>query len=384
MKNYKIIIIPMILITILIIIIVANLLLINKKKVREDENPVNIPSLSVVKLQNKNLFFTIDYHIGKFVDNKKIDINNFESKEIYVIDKSTNITAFVFGITKIGMVHSNVYLIVNIDNENDTYAILASSKQEFYNAKNDIVDEKYKQDIYIEKNDYNEFINGKLSDFEVLKKYFDDYKYNAINNPEMAFNMIDASYRKAKFNNDLEQYKSYVQKNINSLQDANILKHGVIKENGYLKYNFVDNYDNYYQLTETGIYEYTIILDNYTLQTAEQKAQYNKLTDEEKALSNMDKIMKLIDEKDYSTVYNYLNTDFKNTNFPTIEVFTKYIQENFFENNKVGIISTRSEGNVFMLSVPYKESLSSAAETRTKTFIMKLGEGTDFEISFEI
>jgi hypothetical protein len=37
-----------------------------------------------------------------------------------------------------------------------------------------------------------------------------------------------------------------------------------------------------------------------------------------------------------------------------------------------------------MLSVPYKESLSSAADEKTKTFIMKLNEGTNFEISFEV
>lgn len=403
--NYKKILIPIIILVICIILVTLALLFITNKKKMDQENPLTLPFEDIEEITNKTLFLQIEQHIKTYIDyiirnnivavneiskNKSLEIDAnklytvYRADEMYAINKIDNLTVFVKELARGTQIQDEYYLIMNIDYKNNTYQIIVSDKQEFENAKNNIVDEKYKENIYIKKNDYNEYVNGTFTDFQVLKKYFDDYKFNAINNPELAFSMIDASYRKAKFNNDLEQYKAYVQKNINSLQDANILKHGVTRENGYFKYSFVDNFDNYYELTETGIYEYAIILDNYTLQTSEQKAEYNRLTDEEKALSNIDKVMKLIDEKDYNTVYRYLNTDFKNTNFPTIEAFTKYMQENFFENNKVGQISIKSEGNVFILSVPYKESLSSAAERRTKTFIIKLGEGTDFEISFEI
>ena len=50
----------------------------------------------------------------------------------------------------------------------------------------------------------------------------------------------------------------------------------------------------------------------------------------------------------------------------------------------MGKIGTRKEVNIYLLKVPYKERLSSVAEEGEKTFMMKLGEGTNFEISFEI
>lgn len=230
----------------------------------------------------------------------------------------------------------------------------------------------------------NEVTNSNITDFELLRKYFEDYKYKAINNPELAFNLLNKEYREKKFNNDVNLYKQYIQKNIDRFQDANIVKHGVINEGDAKRYIFIDNYNNYYELEETGNYEYTIILDNYTLETNELKQKYSKLSEEEKAISNMDKVMKLINTKDYATVYQYLNQSFKETNFPNIELFEKYIKETFFDNNIVGNIKIRKEENVYILSVPYKESLSTAAEEREKIFLMLLKEGTNFELSFEV
>lgn len=230
----------------------------------------------------------------------------------------------------------------------------------------------------------NEVTNSNITDFELLRKYFEDYKYKAINNPELAFNLLNKEYREKKFNNDVNLYKQYIQKNIDRFQDANIVKHGVINEGNAKRYIFIDNYNNYYELEETGNYEYTIILDNYTLETNELKEKYYRLSDEEKAISNIDKVMKLINTKDYATVYQYLNQSFKKTNFPNIELFEKYMQETFFDNNIVGNIRIRKEENVYILSVPYKESLSTAAEEKTKIFMVRLKEGTNFELSFEM
>lgn len=230
----------------------------------------------------------------------------------------------------------------------------------------------------------NEVVESNITDFEILKLYFEDYKYKAINNPDLAFNLLNKEYREKKFNNDVNLYKQYIQKNIDRFQDANIIKHGVINEGNAKRYIFIDNYNNYYELEETGNYEYTIILDNYTLETNELKQKYSKLSDEEKAISNIDKVMKLINTKDYATVYQYLNQSFKETNFQNVELFEKYIKETFFDNNIVGNIKIRKEENVYILSVPYKESLSTAAEEREKIFLMLLKEGTNFELSFEM
>lgn len=404
MDKKSVILVFMIIVTIIIIVVSTVLLLfinMQKNTINNNKNElITFLTEKVRRVENRDQFFNIGNHIKKYMDYRKqndtqaiqaiskeevINIDNFQAKEMYLLNKITNYTVYVYGVTKQANVQNDYYMVVNLDYTNYTFSISASSKQEFENAKNNMVKGQYKEDIVIQKNKYNDIVLGEtVDDFEVLKIYFDDYKFKAIYYPEEAFELIDVTYKKEKFNNDLEQFKAYIQNNRNTLQDANIVKHGVTKENGITKYIFVDNYNQYYELKETGIYQYTIILDNYTIQSNEQLQKYNRLTNEEKALSNIDKVMKLIDEKDYNTIYNYLNQDFKNTNFPTIESFTKYMKETFFENNIVGRIEVKQEGNIFILNVPYKESLSTAAEDMEKTFMMKLTEGMNFELSFEI
>lgn len=406
MEQYKKILIVITIIVICIICLTVALLMLQKKEVIKEDNPPTLAFVNVEKLQNKTLFFQINDYIKTYV-NYAIENNNtainalspnsselkingtkkyvtYTPSEMYVLDKINNITVFIKEFARERQIQDEYYFIINMDYSNNTYEIIISSKQEFDNAKNNTIKDTYKKDILIQENTYNKIKKGAVSDFQVLKEYFDDYKFKAIYYPEEAFTLIDETYKKEKFHNNIEEYKTYIQNNKDTLQDANIVKHGVTREGNYIKYTFVDNFNNYYELKETGIYEYTILLDNYTVTSDEQMQKYNKLTDEQKALSNIDKVMKLIDQKDYSTIYNYLNADFRNNNFPTLESFTKYIKENFFEDNIVGKIGIKKEGNIFILSVPYKESLSTAAEDFEKNFIMQLKEGMNFELSFEI
>lgn len=304
----------------------------------------------------------------------------FDVKTIYSIDKVYYATGFIYG----RIAENEYYLIINLDYDNKTFSIVHSNKQEYENAINNIVDEKYRKDIEIPKNKYNEIVNKNITDFEILTVYFEDYKYKALNNPEIAFNLLDSEYKEKKFNNDIDLYKEYVEKNKDRFKDANIVKHGITKDGQYRQYICIDNYGNYYEFNEVGIKEYTVILDNYTLESDEFINKYNKLSDKEKAISNVDKVMKLINEKNYTELYGHLSEGFKNNYFSTQETFEKYIQNNFFDNNITGTITVKNEGKIFMITVPYKEGLSSAAEQRKKTFIVRLGEGTDFELSFNV
>lgn len=120
------------------------------------------------------------------------------------------------------------------------------------------------------------------------------------------------------------------------------------------------------------------------MQTDEEVQKYNKLSSQEKAVSNVDKVMKLINEKSYSTVYSYLNSEFKNTYFPTLDRFTNYIKQNFFENNIVGQLTVGNQGDNYIVTVPYKEFLSPAADEKEAIFLVRLKEGTNFELAINI
>lgn len=405
MENHSKILVLIIILVILIILVTVGLLLLRKETIIQEDNPMTTAFQDTEKLENRSLFFQIDSHIKEYISyvminkqaqinsispNKPVTVNNtnyttFTSKEMYTIDKISNITVFVYGLARNQKTEDKCYLIINIDYSNNAYEIKASSETEFESAKNNLVNEEYKQSIKIEKNKYNAFSHKQITDLQIMKIYFDDYKFKAINKPEEAYFSLDADYRKQKFDDNINAYKQYIKDNINQLQDANIVKHGVTTlENGNKEYVFIDNFENYYKFIETGINEYIVILDNYTIQTDEQIQKYNKLTSQEKAVSNVDKVMKLINEKSYSTVYNYLNNEFKNMYFPTLERFINYIKQNFFENNIVGQITVGNQGDNYIVTVPYKEFLSSAAEEREAVFIVKLKEGTNFELSINM
>ncbi len=404
MKNKNKILIILAILLVCIIIVIIALLMLRKETLVEEDNPITLVFEDTEIIDNKALFFQIEQNIEKYmkyiakgdqvavnsispsgaIQLKSNNYNTFLADNMYVIDKMDNITVFAHEIARNYKKEDDYYIVVNIDYENNAFEVIPSSKEEYDNAVNNSVQEKYKQDINISSNEYNLLEEESLTDFQILKKYFDDYKFKAINKPQIAFEHIEEEYKSAKFNNDIEQYKTYIQNNVELLQDANIVKHGITKQGEYGNYIFIDNNDSYYKMKETGIYEYTIILDNYTIEFDELKAQYNKLTSAEKAISNMDKVMKLINTKSYNTVYKYFNEEFKNNYFPTIEAFTDYMNKNFFENNIVGNVSIKSEGDIYILSVPYKESLSTVAEEREKVFLMRLKEGTNFELSFEV
>lgn len=402
-KKSRILILMMIVIIIIIALLVI-LLYLNSDKVKIEgykEDLITLLTSKIYKIENKDQFFNIDSHIKKYVDYKKqgntqainsissdnaIDGENFKSEEMYLLNRITNDTVYVYGKVTKGSIQTDTYIVVNLDYTNNTYAIQNSSKEEYDNAKSNIVNSKYEQDVSIQSNEYNDIsLEETVNDLTVIRIYFDDYKFKAINKPEEAFNLLDAEYRKKKFDDNVNAYKQYVRDNANQIQDANIVKHGIATlENGNKQYIIIDNFDNYYKFTETGINKYIVALDNYTLQTDEETKKYNKLSSQEKAITNVDKVMKLINEKNYSTVYNYLNSEFKNTYFPTLDRFTNYMKQNFFDNNIVGQMTVGNQGDNYIVTVPYKEFLSAAAEEKEVVFLVRLKEGTNFELSINI
>ena len=404
MNKKSLILILMMLLTIIIIALLVILLYLNSDKVKienDKEELITLLTSKIYKIENKDQFFNIDSHIKKYINYKKqgntqavtsisgendINIENFQSEEMYILNRITNYTVYVHGLDRQVKTQTDAYITVNLDYNNNAFSIESSSKEEFENAKNNVVSTKYNQDIVIQSNAYNGIILEEITtDLSVMRIYFDDYKFKAINKPEEAFYLLDADYRTKKFDNNVNAYKQYIKNNLEQLQDANIMKHGITTlENGNKEYIIIDNFNNYYKFTETGVNEYIVILDNYTLQTDETTQKYNKLTSQEKAVTNVDKVMKLINEKSYSTVYGYLNNEFKNMYFPTLDSFANYIEQNFSDNNIVGQMTVGNQGDNYIVTVPYKEFLSAQAEEKEVIFLVKLKEGTNFELSINM
>lgn len=257
-------------IVVIIIIIVSLILLININRTKEFESAEDIIYKDSEEVTNRTIFYKVNNCINKYINYIKLDnkeayeeinsntkasmyenINVFHSEQMYSVDKMVNLTVFVKGNLRSNSKEQEKYYVVNLDYNNDTFVIEDSSLEEFTNATNNQINTIYEDEISIKKGQYNQTPNNNITDLSIIKIYFDDYKFNAINKPEEAFKLLDTQYKKIKFDNNVNAYKQYIKDNIDVLQDANIVKHGVTTlENGNKQYIVIDNFDNYYKFTE--------------------------------------------------------------------------------------------------------------------------------------
>ena len=93
--------------------------------------------------------------------------------------------------------------------------------------------------------------------------------------------------------------------------------------------------------------------------------------------------MDAINSYDYSYAYNCLSNGFKTNYFKTEQQFEEYIKTNFYKKNNVNYESLEEQSGLYKykLKITNKENES---ESITKTFIVKLNDGTGFEMSFNV
>ena len=144
----------------------------------------------------------------------------------------------------------------------------------------------------------------------------------------------------------------------------------------------MDQNNNYYIFNEKNIMDYTLILDTYTIDLPEFIDKYNNATEEDKAKMNLEKIQEAINNKDYRYVYRKLNETFRNNNFQNIEMFENYMNTNFFDNNKMTYTNLEKQGDAWLFESKIKNA--NGIEEKGINVVIKINEGTDFEMSFSI
>lgn len=399
MKNLKILIVIITIIIIIIVIALFTLIPKLKDQIEESENLNYGDVLDIQQETTDKAYVIIENCIEKYLQynieknsqlesilEKIVDYEEFDEiyylkiVMVYKIERMNDTTYFVDTLLN----NENEYFVVNVDYINRTFSIRKTSQDEFNNAKNNKVDDKYKESITIEKNNYNAIDSSIISKDKLIDKYYEVYKKLALNKPEVAFEMLDSEYKSNKFNNDIENYKEYVENNKNRIQNSTIVDMELSQKENYTEYKIQDDNNNIYIIKEYSHTDFSIILDNYTITSQEEKDKYLKLTAKEKVVYNIEKVFQMLDNKDYIAVYNLLDTGFKNTNFKTYEAFKAYAQENFFDNNILGNITVEEQGENYIIIVPYKDGVSSAAKKNKKTFVMRLLEETNFVMSFEV
>ena len=239
----------------------------------------------------------------------------------------------------------------------------------------------YKEEYVPQKNKYNcnEFSIINMDTEGLLQIYFNNFKIAILEDTEVAFNMLDKEYREKRFGN-LESFRKYITSNYNLIRGSSLSSY-ITKEYGdYTQYVCRDNNGNYYVFRENAIMEYTMLLDTYTIELPEFTEKYYTATEQQKVALNIDRFIQAINSKDYKFAYNCLADSYKNNYFKTQNDFETYIKQNFYEKNTIGYKQFDTEGNVYTYSVILTNEKT--GEQINKTFICRLGEGSDFVLSF--
>ena len=272
-----------------------------------------------------------------------------------------------------------VYVIVNIDNTNNTFSIEPINSEEISN----INDFKFESTLNtIEKNYSNTYLNNNMSDEDISKEKFNNFKLLILRKSEDLFNLLNEEYRNKKFG-DYNGFSQYIDSNYDRLRTINLSMYLVTEEDGYKQYVLLDQDDRYYIFKETSENKEEIFLDTYTVDLPEFLDRYNGADDEYKVGYNVEKFISAINDGDYKYAYNLLDETFRRNNYPSQGDFENFVKTNFFENNEIQHNNVEKQGNQFVYGITIINK-DNEAERKNITVIMELGEETDFVMSFSI
>lgn len=373
---------------IMVIIIIITILIILEKNKKEETN-INIDTsiiteipenvIQVTKVEDEKRFYTVSECISNYLKNElyfvPLKINMLEGSNI----DTYGVYGFVADINYQNIQY--IYLIVKLDSFNNTYSVEILTQN--YNSIDEV--DLNNNDMEIQFDGNNIFSYVEIDNEFIIKYYLNYYRIAALSNPELVYdNFLDKEYKKEKFKG-LDDFKQYINDNKLNLLNATIIKYSVDQFNGYKQYTILDNYNNYYIIKEKNIMDFSILLDNYTVESEDFNKEYSNASDDVKIATNIDKIFKMINNKEYKNIYEkYLNTGFKNNYFSDYQKFKEFINDKFFSYNYLGSTIVDKQDGYYIATVNYKDGISSAAEERVINIIMRLNQDNEFEFSFEI
>lgn len=431
MSNSKKIIILLAILLLIMIIIICSILTLLKSE--EEDNNIIYEDIEtdgsegdeftddIQKVEDANIFYSISFCIEKYYDNlynedldnetlnekkqnlyntlskkyieeNSINIDNIldkveqiENQVVFTATKVETITAMDYQVYRVQGIIENLsnentpledrFFIVSIDSNNATYDIEPLDKEEIDNLDKVQITTDIEP---IEKNDDNSFTIINTGYNELLVKYIKYYQKLVNNDAERAYNLLDEEYKEKRFGS-IDKFIEYIKLKQNTLQDITIQKYSTNTKDDYEEYIIVDTNNNYYIIEEYSVMDFKMKLDSYTIESQENIQKYNTLTDTNKVSANIRKIIEAINNKDYNYIYNKLNEEYKNNKFPNINQLINYINNNFYDVNLVGNGTAELEANVYIAKI---QITSNKSEIKQVTILVRLLEGTDFEISF--
>jgi len=231
---------------------------------------------------------------------------------------------------------------------------------------------------------YNAIAYQFISDSAMCSTYFNQYKEKLLNSPKEAYELLDETYKQERFDS-LENFQAYVENNKDYIARTTLKTYKRTSYEDYNLYTLEDSLGNRYLFKETAVMEYKVQLDDYTLENEEFKERYVKATNRDKGILNVDKFFKMINMKDYTSAYEVLDENFKQNYFKTQADFENYIKTKTFNYNKVEYKEYSGETtDIYVYKVSLTDMLGENVGEIEFNIVMKILEGTEFVMSFEI
>lgn len=368
--------------------------------VLETEGEYEISDDEINKYENQQKEQTKKALLGmlaeEYIDEYKVTIENIEEKvnkyncTDYIIDDmfyseiNENINAYFIKGEQISTNKKEQFLfMILVDLKNDTFSIYLDDYIKAHEL--DKIENGEKVDIYITEisdRKYNKSSYEVKEISQIVQEYFKKYKKMLQYDTEKLFNQLNKEYRDKKFE-AFQNFNKYISENRNNLQKGNIVKYSKEISNNKTQYICIDQNGRYYIFQEESPMKFTIILDTYTIDLPEFTSEYAKASNDKKVLMNVQRVFDAINDGDYKYAYSKLDTTFKNNNFRTLESFTTYMQQNFFNKNKVISGKTEKQNDIYISTITINNE-NDATKKVDKSFVMQLKEGTDFVMSFNV
>ena len=428
---------------IFVIIIIISLILLNLEN-GENEKPSNekeiIQTEQISQVKDNNLFFTIENCLAKYkyilnlnyeeqfddlnmptlayeygiqteeqkkqavintLDKQYLEENNININNIYdfldesteeieveaikinnILDNNSKIKIYTI-YAKIKYLEQNKetfeFNIIKVDESQEAFSVYPLKDGEYENLDDIKINNNIEK---IDKNNNNVYINMEYSDGQIATKYFQEYKQLMLTNIQEAYEKLNNEYKQKRFGN-INKFESFVKDNLEKIEYMQIYQFSVQEQEGYKKYICKDFNEDYYIINEIAPREYNIILDTYTIDLPEFTNAYNSANEIKKVGYNIERIKEAMNWKDYEYVYNKLDETYRNTNFGNIENFKQFINTKFYNRSNIEFISASNEGNVYIYNVSIIDA-ENESNSNQINILMKLGEGTDYILSFGV
>lgn len=360
------------------------------------------------KVSNSTVFYTVEDCINFYIDSVKaeekdkifelldleyINENNINQENVLKYTEKSkysfialdmyeselhNVCSYIVeGVVDDGTYNTKMYFRVGLDTNNFSFNIMPLSSKK-YNSIDEI--EEKENIVEIPNNDANSYQYNRMRKNEIIEKILKYYCDLTVNNVKKAYDMLEQEYRKKRFDK-YSKFQDYIKKRSENLKQARVAGYSVKEEENSKVYTVVDQDGMVYIFNQKSIMNFTVQMDDYTLETDEYKEKYMNSTVVDKIKLNVNKFIEMISNYDYDEAYGLLDETYKKNNFKTEKLYEKFIEQHFYASNAYSIEKIETDAQDYIITITVAENASASAAKKTNKIAMRLGENTEFTMA---